>query len=61
MKVNESKIQADILDALQEISHQYKCTIDVTEPRPAIMGSDICMLEVSVFLTWEDKNNESKI
>lgn len=56
MKANESKIQADILNALQEIARQYKCTVDVAEPRPAIISSDMCMLEVSVFLTWESKN-----
>ena len=56
MKINKSTMQADIEVALQEIALKYKCKVEVIKPKPAIMGSDICVLETSIFLTWEEDN-----
>lgn len=57
MKQNNSQIQTDILNALQEIEHKYKCVIYVEEPRPVFLSSDLCILQVSVDLRWEENNN----
>ena len=57
MKANESQIQTDILNALQEIAYKYKCVIHVEEPHPVFLSSDLCIIQVCVDLQWEETQN----